>query len=155
MRRLARRQSAATPGPGHHNVYVVLLDDASNRLRKVRQANPDRDPTTPTIHVGLTGLDPEQRFEKHKRGTKSSSLIRRYGLRLLPEFYARLNPMPCEAAKRKEHDLAEESAAQQGTDRADSALKLGDGDGRAPNLRIAESRWRCRVGPGHPRAPER
>jgi hypothetical protein len=85
-----------------------LLDDAASRLRRVREVNPDRDPTMPTVYVGLTGLDPGQRFENHKRGTKSSALVRRHGLRLLPELYASLNSMPCEATKQKERDLADE-----------------------------------------------
>ena len=34
--------------------------------------------------------------------------IGRYGLRLLPEFYAHLNLMPYEAAAQMEQDLAED-----------------------------------------------
>ena len=93
---------------GHHNVYVVLLEDAVNGLRKVRRANPDRDPTKPSVYVGLTGLDPQQRFENHKLGIKSSLLVERYGVRLLPELYAHLNPMPYEAGAQMERDLAED-----------------------------------------------
>jgi hypothetical protein len=33
---------------------------------------------------------------------------KRYGLRLLPELYAHLNPMPYEAATQMEKDLAED-----------------------------------------------
>ena len=56
----------------------------------------------------MTGLTPEERFENHKRGVKASSLVKRYGIRLLPALYAHLNPMPYEAAARMEMDLTED-----------------------------------------------
>ena len=31
----------------HHNVYIVLLDPAADRLRAVRAANPSADPKKP------------------------------------------------------------------------------------------------------------
>jgi len=96
------------PAPDHHSVYVVRLDDAVARLRKVRQANPDRDPTKPSVYVGMTGLDPATRLANHKQGIKSSPLVKRYGLGLMPELYAHLNPMPYEAAAAMERDLAED-----------------------------------------------
>jgi hypothetical protein len=34
--------------------------------------------------------------------------VKRYGVRLLPELYAHLNPMPFEAAEQMEMDLAED-----------------------------------------------
>ena len=89
-------------------MYVVLLDDAVNAIRRVRRANPDRDPAKPSVYVGLTGLDPEQRLENHRLGIRSVSLVQRYGVRLLPELYAHLNPMPYDAAAQMERDLAED-----------------------------------------------
>ena len=50
------------------------------------------------VRVGMTGLMPEERFANHKAGTKAASVVKRYGLRLLPELYEHLNPMPFEAA---------------------------------------------------------
>jgi hypothetical protein len=35
-------------------------------------------------------------------------VVKRYGLRLLPELYEHLNPMPFEAAAKMEMDLAED-----------------------------------------------
>ena len=35
-------------------------------------------------------------------------MVKRYGLRLLPELYEHLNPMPYEAATQMEKDLAED-----------------------------------------------
>lgn len=92
----------------HHNVYVVLLDAAVGRLRKVRAENPKRDSKKPCVYVGMTGLAPEERFANHKAGIKAAAVVTRYGIRLLPELYAHLNPMPFEAAAQMEVDLAED-----------------------------------------------
>ena len=92
----------------HHNVYVVLLDPAVGKVRKVSAANPERDRKQPCLYVGMTGLTPEERFANHKAGTKAAWVVKRYGIRLLPELYAHLNPMPYEAAAEMEKDLAEE-----------------------------------------------
>jgi predicted GIY-YIG superfamily endonuclease len=107
-RRTYRKLRAEQPPGHHHNVYVVLLDPAAGRLRAVRAANPKRNPKQPCVYVGMTGLTPEERFANHKAGTKAASLVKRYGLRLLPELYEHLNPMPFEAAARMEIDLAED-----------------------------------------------
>ena len=103
-----RYLAAVAQTPDHHNVYVVRLDDAVSGLPKVRRANPDRDPAKPSVYVGMTGLDPVERFANHQRGIQSSPLVKRYGLCLMPELYAHLNPMPYEAAVQMEKDLAEE-----------------------------------------------
>jgi hypothetical protein len=92
----------------HHHVYVVLLKPAAKRLRRVREANPNADPAKPCVYVGMTGLTPEERFANHLRGVKGASVVTRYGVRLLPERYAHLNPMPFEAAAQMERDLAED-----------------------------------------------
>ena len=109
MKRRTFKQLRAKVEPGHHhNVYVVLLDPAAGRLRAVRAANPRRDPKKPCVYVGMTGLTPEERFANHKQGVKAASVTKRYGLRLMPELYAHLNPMPFEAAAQMEQDLAED-----------------------------------------------
>ena len=92
----------------HHSVYVVLLAPAVDKLRKVRAENLNSDPKKPYVYVGMTGLTPEERFENHKAGIKSAQVVKRYGIRLLPELYAHLNPMPFEAAAQMEMDLAED-----------------------------------------------
>jgi hypothetical protein len=71
MRRRRQERSIATPTAGHHNVYFVLLDDAVNGFAKVRRANPGRDPAKPSVYVGLTGLDPEQRLQNHGLGSRA------------------------------------------------------------------------------------
>ena len=54
----------------------------------------------------MTGLTPEARFANHQRGLKAAAVVTRYGVRLMPELYAHLNPMPFEAAVQMEQDLA-------------------------------------------------
>jgi hypothetical protein len=108
MKRRTLRKFTAGKTADHHNVYVVLLEDAAGKIRKVRLQNPGRDRKKPTVYVGLTGLEPEERFANHKQGIKCSALVKQYGIRLLPELYQHLNPMPYEAAAQMEADLTED-----------------------------------------------
>ena len=107
-RRTLRHLRAKLHPELHHNVYVVLLDPAVGKLRKVRAENPNRDSKKQCVYVGMTGLTPEERFDNHKAGIKDSPLVKRYGVRLLPELFSHLNPMPFEAAAQMEMDLAED-----------------------------------------------
>jgi hypothetical protein len=107
-RRTLKGLRAALRSNDHHNVYVVLLDPAVGKLRKVRAENPRRDSKKPCVYVGMTGLTPEERFANHKAGVKAASVVNRYGLRLLPELYEHLNPMPFDAAVQMEMDLAQD-----------------------------------------------
>jgi hypothetical protein len=108
LKRRTLRKFSSGKTQDHHNVYVVLLDPAVGKFRKVQRANPDRDPKKPCVYVGMTGLTPPERFANHKRGLKSASLVKSYGIRLLPELYAHLNPMPYAAAAQMEKDLTED-----------------------------------------------
>ena len=63
-----------------HSVYVVLLHDP-------RRAEPFG------LYVGQTSRDPDLRFDQHKAGYKASGAARRFGVRLLPDLVAHLNPM--------------------------------------------------------------
>ena len=90
----------------HHNVYVVELSRDVFYEPRFRNANPDYDRTKPCVYVGMTGLTPDERFDKHKAGIKSNKYVRLYGLRLLPELYEVYNPMPYEGAKEMEVELA-------------------------------------------------
>jgi hypothetical protein len=107
-RRTFKQLRAKTQPELHHNVYVVLLDPAVGKIRKVRAENPNRNPKKPCVYVGMTGLTTEERFANHKAGIKAASVVKRYGIRLVPELYKHLNPMPYEAATRMEMDLAED-----------------------------------------------
>ena len=89
-----------------HHVYVVLLDDRVMNDRSYARANPDWDATRPCLYVGMTGLTPELRLARHKAGVKANRYVREHGLRLVPELYAWANPMPYEAARDMEVELA-------------------------------------------------
>jgi len=92
----------------HHNVYVVLLGDAVAKHPSILRLNPKRDPLKPCVYVGMTGIPVDHRFENHKNGYKSAWVVRKYGVRLMPELYEHLNPMPFEAAVQMELELAED-----------------------------------------------
>lgn len=109
MKRRTFRQLRSKAEAGlHHHVYVVLLNASAGKLRKVRAENPKRDPKKPCVYVGMTGLTPEERFANHRAGIKAAAVVKRHGIRLLPELYRHLNPMPFEAAVAMEMDLAED-----------------------------------------------
>ena len=95
----------------HHSVYVILLDPAVARHPSVLRANPARDCSKPCVYVGMTGLPVAHRFENHKHGYKSSWVVEKYGVRLMPELYEHLNPMPYDAAAQMEKDLAADLCA--------------------------------------------
>ena len=107
-RRTLRQLRAKRQPEQHHNVYVVLLDLDVGKIRKVCAENPKCNPNKPCIYVGMTGLTPEERFENHKAGIKDAWVVKRCGIRLLPELYTHLNPMPYAATTQMEMDLAED-----------------------------------------------
>ncbi|HYP71722.1 MAG TPA: hypothetical protein VEP93_12625 [Variovorax sp.] len=92
-------------GRKHHSVYVVELDDRVWNHARFRRANPDWQLGRPFVYVGMTGLDPDVRFDKHKAGIQANTFVKDYGLRLLPELYERFNPMAYEAARDMEVEL--------------------------------------------------
>lgn len=94
--------------PARHNVYVIELDRAVLRHAKYRAANPHHDAHKPPLYVGMTGLDPAIRFDRHRYGVKDNSYVRRYGVRLRPDLYAELNPLSYKEAQRMERVLARE-----------------------------------------------
>jgi predicted GIY-YIG superfamily endonuclease len=109
---LREKPRAKSEEAHHHYVYVVELDPKVAEHPSVRRLNPGRDPVKPCVYVGMTGLDPVERFENHKRGHKSAWTVRKYGIRLLPEMYECFNPMPFHAAAEMEQGLAEDLRAQ-------------------------------------------
>jgi hypothetical protein len=92
-------------------VYVVLLSKRALKDLSILRRNPNRDPLKPVIYVGMTGLPVDHRFENHKNGYKAARLVKKYGVRLLPELYEHLNPMPYEYAVQMEKDLTEDLRA--------------------------------------------
>jgi hypothetical protein len=102
----ARKPAAKRVKRARHNVYVIELDGRVLNHARFRAANPNRDITKPCVYVGCTGLAPEKRFAKHKAGVQANGYVQRYGLRLLPALYAYANPMPYDAARDMEVELA-------------------------------------------------
>ena len=90
----------------HHNVYVVELSREVLKENKFVRCNPNYNPLKPCIYVGMTGHSPDDRFDKHKAGIKANRYVLLYGLRLLPALYECYNPMPYEAARDMEVELA-------------------------------------------------
>jgi hypothetical protein len=93
-------------GRHHHCVYVVLLSKDVLYESRFKRCNPDHDPAKPCVYVGMTGLSPDDRFDKHKAGMRANKYVQRYGLRLMPELYECYNPMPYDAARDMEVELA-------------------------------------------------
>jgi hypothetical protein len=67
-----------------HRVYVIEL---------ARAAGPRRDPRIPWVYVGSSARDPEIRFAQHRRGYRSSGIVKRHALRLRPDLYDDLEPV--------------------------------------------------------------
>ena len=99
-RRSANPTKAATRRPHgrrHYSVYVIELDP---------RAGPGPPHDTPCVYVGMTGLPIGERLRNHLRGYKAARVVTRYGRRLRPELYRRLNPMAYQQAVEVEVKLA-------------------------------------------------
>lgn len=89
----------------HHNVYVIELSRDVLFEPRFKKNNPGYVPGKPCVYVGMTGLDPDVRFDKHKAGIQANAYVQRYGLRLLPDLYEGFNPMRYEDAVDKEIEI--------------------------------------------------
>ena len=90
----------------HYHVYVVELSKDVLYESRFMRANPDYVTGKPCVYIGMTGLDPDVRFDKHKAGIQANRYVQRFGLRLLPDLYEMYNPMPYDAARDMEVELA-------------------------------------------------
>jgi hypothetical protein len=90
----------------HHGVYIVELSKEVLNEPRFRRANATYRLGFPCVYVGMTGLSPDVRFDKHKAGIQSNKFVRLYGLRLLPQLYEVYNPMPYDGARDMEVELA-------------------------------------------------
>ena len=59
-------------------VYVIELDRGAGRRR---------DPRIPWVYVGSSARDAELRLAQHRRGYRSSGLVKRFAVRLRPDLY--------------------------------------------------------------------
>ena len=89
-----------------HNIYVIELDKQVLDKKKFREANPDYVGGSPCVYVGMTSKAPEERFEQHKSGYKSSRIVKQFGIRLKPRQYQSLNPMSRDEAAEMEFEKA-------------------------------------------------
>jgi len=97
----------ASRRPVHrYSVYVVELSATVWNESRFRKANPGYVLGMPFVYVGMTGLDPDVRFDKHKAGIQSNRFVRDFGLRLVPYLYEAFNPMPYDGARDMEVELA-------------------------------------------------
>jgi hypothetical protein len=106
LEQVALVSSAAWHNPAH-SVYVVELDEVVLKDSRFRDANPGRAAGGACVYVGMTGLTPEERFQRHVNGVQAARLVRRHGLRLRPDLYDGLSPIPHDVAKVMEPFLAE------------------------------------------------
>ena len=90
----------------HYHVYVVELSKAVLLENRFTRANPQYVAGKPCVYVGMTGLDPDVRFDKHKAGIQANRYVQRFGLRLWPDLYEIYNPMPYDGARDMEVELA-------------------------------------------------
>jgi hypothetical protein len=90
----------------HYHVYVIELSKAVLYKNRFKKANPNYVSGKPCVYVGMTGLDPDLRFDKHKAGIQSNRYVQEFGLHLLPELYEIYNPMPYGGARDMEVELA-------------------------------------------------
>jgi hypothetical protein len=76
-------------------VYVIELSAEAGRRR---------DPRIPWVYVGSSAREPETRFDQHRRGYKSSGLVKRFARRLRPDLYEDLAPLK-DSARAREAEL--------------------------------------------------
>jgi hypothetical protein len=93
-------------GRHHYRVYVIELSTDVLYEPRFRRANPGYVSGKPCIYVGMTGLDPDIRFDKHKAGIQANRYVQRYGLRLRPDLYEVYDRMSYAAARDLEVELA-------------------------------------------------
>jgi hypothetical protein len=89
----------------HYSVYVVLLNPEVVNIPQIKRRNPKRDPLKPCVYVGLTGLP-------QGRSNRRYVAIAQIWIRLMPELYEHLNPMPCEKALHMARKLAADLRAE-------------------------------------------
>jgi len=95
-----------------HHVYVIELSRDVLFDVKFMKSNPGYLAGMPCVYVGMTGLDPDVRFDNHKAGIRANKYAKRFGLRLMTELFEHFNPMPYGDAQYMEVDLGIRLRAQ-------------------------------------------
>ena len=99
------KAAPARRGRAHYHVYVIELSPAVLDEARFVRCNPGYVAGKPCVYVGMTGLDPDVRFDKHKAGIQHNRYVLRYGQRLLPDLYEGFNPMRYDEAVAREIDI--------------------------------------------------
>ena len=75
-------------------LYVIELNKSVGKLIKFRKQSPKFLLGNSCFYVGQSAHKPSIRFRQHKEGYKSNTYAKRFGMRLVPEFYEKYNPIP-------------------------------------------------------------
>ena len=102
---LAKALGHNSPMRAKHHVYVVELSKDVLYETKFVKSNPGYETGKPCVYVGMTGLDPDLRFDKHKAGIQANAYVTKFGLQLLPDLYEAYNPMSYEDAMTMEVEI--------------------------------------------------
>ena len=102
---LCGQLSARSWSRGHHSIYAVELDAAVWNVKAFRERNPGG-AASGYLYVGVTGLPPETRFERHRLGTQSSRFVRKHGVRLRLDLVEGFSQLPYRIAACMEPKLA-------------------------------------------------
>ena len=78
----------------NYYVYVIELDPKVAHFQKFRKRNPSYIKGNGCVYIGQSIRKPILRFEQHKEGYKSNKYARMFGMRLLPNYYEKYNPIP-------------------------------------------------------------
>ena len=90
---------------GHHSIYAIELDRAVWKNRAFRERNPGG-AAGGCLYIGVTGLAPEKRFQRHRAGTQSGRFVRSHGLRLRLDLVEGFSRLPYRIAASMEPKLA-------------------------------------------------
>ncbi len=90
---------------GRHSVYAIELDRAVWKHRAFRERNPGG-ANGLCLYVGVTGLTPEERFERHRSGRQSGRFVRVHGVRLRLDLVEGFSRLPYRIAAAMEPKLA-------------------------------------------------
>jgi hypothetical protein len=89
---------------GHYSIYAIELDRDVEQQAAFRRRNPGM--TAGCLYVGMTGLTPEKRFERHRAGTQSGKYAATHGIRLRLDLVEGFERLPYRIAAFMEPKLA-------------------------------------------------
>ena len=101
----AREYSPQSWARGHHSLYAVELDPAVLKNRKFLEKNPGG-AASGCLYIGVTGLPPETRYERHLAGTQSARFVKAHGVRLRMDLVEGFSRLPYRVAAAMEPKVA-------------------------------------------------